>query len=545
MEYPAEFQGMSPEALSELGVSKIITLTSTYDHRIIQGAESGDFLRRLHQLLLGEDGFCDDVFKSLRLPYEPVRWVPDVRVSHEGQIDKEARVIELIHSYRVRGHLMADTDPLEFKIRSHPDLDIVQHGLTLWDLDREFPVGGFAGEQTMPLRDILGVLRNSYCRTVGIEYMHITDPEERQWIQERVEVKHDSPDREKQKRVLGRLNAAEAFETFLQTKYVGQKRFSLEGGESVIPLLDEVLIAATDHALDEVAIGMAHRGRLNVLAHVLGKSYSKIFGEFEVNIDPGTVQGSGDVKYHLGAEGTFENPFKPGAEIAVSLASNPSHLETVNPVLEGIARAKQDMIDKGEQGFTVLPVLLHGDAAFAGQGGVAETLNLSQLRGYRTGGTVHVVINNQVGFTTSPAAARSSLYSTDVARMIGAPVFHVNGDDPEACVRVARLAMDYRQAFKKDVVIDLVCYRRRGHNEGDDPSMTQPLMSDIIDRKRSVRKLYTESLIGRGDMSVEEAERALKDYAQQLEKVFVETRNASDTPAAEPDLERETPSQQV
>ncbi|MGY1745403.1 multifunctional oxoglutarate decarboxylase/oxoglutarate dehydrogenase thiamine pyrophosphate-binding subunit/dihydrolipoyllysine-residue succinyltransferase subunit [Blastococcus sp. SYSU D00695] len=540
MEYPAEFQGMSPEALTDLGVSKIITLTSTYDHRIIQGAESGDFLRRLHALLLGEDGFYDDVFRSLRIPYEPVRWMPDVRVSREGQIDKEARVIEVIEAYRRNGHLMADTDPLEFKVRTHPDLDILQHGLTLWDLDRQFPVGGFAGERMMALRDILGVLRNSYCRTVGVEYMHITDPEEREWIQQRVEVKAEQPDREKQKHVLGRLNAAEAFETFLQTKYVGQKRFSLEGGESLIPVLDEVLIASTDYGLDEVAIGMPHRGRLNVLANVLGKSYSKIFGEFEGNIDPGTVQGSGDVKYHLGATGTFRNPFSEGAEIAVSLASNPSHLETVNPVLEGIARAKQDMLNKGESGFTVLPVLLHGDAAFAGQGVVAETLNLSQLRGYRTGGTVHVVVNNQVGFTTSPAQSRSSLYSTDVARMIGAPVFHVNGDDPEACMRVARLAVDYRQAFKKDVVIDLVCYRRRGHNEGDDPSMTQPLMYDIIDRKRSVRKLYTEALIGRGDITLAEAEEALKDYRGQLERAFAETHDARDTSSPEPVMDPRT-----
>ncbi|WP_245820869.1 multifunctional oxoglutarate decarboxylase/oxoglutarate dehydrogenase thiamine pyrophosphate-binding subunit/dihydrolipoyllysine-residue succinyltransferase subunit [Geodermatophilus pulveris] len=543
MEYPAEFQGMSPEALTDMAVSKIITLTSTYDHRIIQGAESGDFLRRLHQLLLGEDGFYDGVFRSLRIPYEPVRWMPDVRVSREGQIDKEARVIEVIDSYRRNGHLMADTDPLEFKVRSHPDLDILQHGLTLWDLDRRFPVGGFAGEKLMALRDVLGVLRNSYCRTVGVEYMHITDPEEREWIQQRVELKAEQPDREKQKHVLGRLNAAEAFETFLQTKYVGQKRFSLEGGESLIPVLDEVLLAGTDHGLDEVAIGMPHRGRLNVLANVLGKSYAKIFGEFEGNIDPGTVQGSGDVKYHLGAEGTFENPFKPGAEIAVSLASNPSHLETVNPVLEGIARAKQDMIDKGEGGFTVLPVLLHGDAAFAGQGVVAETLNLSQLRGYRTGGTVHVVVNNQVGFTTSPAQSRSSLYSTDVARMVNAPIFHVNGDDPEACVRVARLAVDYRQAFKKDVVVDLVCYRRRGHNEGDDPSMTQPLMYDIIDRKRSVRKLYTESLIGRGDITLQEAEEALRDYRDQLERAFAETHDAQDTSKPEPVMDPRTAQQ--
>jgi 2-oxoglutarate dehydrogenase E1 component/2-oxoglutarate decarboxylase len=540
MEYPAEFQGMSPEALTEMGISKIITLTSTYDHRVIQGAESGDFLRRLHALLLGEDGFYDDVFRSLRIPYEPVRWMPDVRVSTEGQIDKEARVIEVIEAYRRNGHLMADTDPLEYRVRKHPDLDIREHGLTLWDLDRKFPVGGFAGERMMPLRDILGVLRSSYCRTVGIEYMHITDPEEREWLQERVEVAAEQPDREKQKHVLGRLNAAEAFETFLQTKYVGQKRFSLEGGESLIPVLDEVLLAGTDHGLDEVAIGMPHRGRLNVLANVLGKSYAKIFGEFEGNIDPGTVQGSGDVKYHLGATGTFQNPFRPDAEIAVSLASNPSHLETVNPVLEGIVRAKQDMIDKGEQGFTVLPVLLHGDSAFAGQGVVQETLNLSQLRGYRTGGTVHVVVNNQVGFTTSPASARSSLYSTDVARMIGAPVFHVNGDDPEACVRVARLAVDYRQTFRKDVVIDLVCYRRRGHNEGDDPSMTQPLMYDIIDRKRSVRKLYTEALVGRGDITLEEAEEALKDYRGQLERAFAETHDAKDSSSPEPVMDPRT-----
>src|SRR3712207_1299331 len=545
MEYPAEFQGMNPETLADLAVSKIITLTSTYDHRIIQGAESGDFLRRLHALLLGEDGFYDSVFRALRIPYEPVRWMPDVRITREGQIDKEARVIEVIESYRRNGHLMADTDPLEFKVRTHPDLDILQHGLTLWDLDRKFPVGGFAGEKLMALRDILGVLRNSYCRTVGVEYMHITDPEEREWLQQRVEVKHEQPDREKQKHVLGRLNAAEAFETFLQTKYVGQKRFSLEGGESLIPVLDEVLLAGTDHGLDEVAIGMPHRGRLNVLANVLGKSYAKIFGEFEGNIDPGTVQGSGDVKYHLGATGTFKNPFRDDAEIEVSLASNPSHLETVNPVLEGIVRAKQDMIDKGEEGFTVLPVLLHGDSAFAGQGVVQETLNLSQLRGYRTGGTVHVVVNNQVGFTTSPASARSSLYSTDVARMVNAPVFHVNGDDPEACVRVARLAVEYRQTFKKDVVIDMICYRRRGHNEGDDPSMTQPLMYDIIDRKRSVRKLYTESLIGRGDITLAEAEEALKDYRDQLERAFAETHDAQDTSKPQPVMDQPAQEQPV
>jgi len=533
MEYPAEFLGMSEENLANLAVSKTVTLTSTYDHRVIQGAVSGDFLRTLHQLLLGEHGFYDGVFQSLRIPYEPVRWVTDVTISHEGQIDKEARVIELINAYRTNGHLMADTDPLDSRVRTHPDLDIIRHGLTLWDLDRTFPVDGFAGERVMKLRDILGVLRNSYCRTVGVEYMHITDPQERRWLQERIETTHDLVDSREQKHILGRLNAAEAFENFLQTKYVGQKRFSLEGAESTIPMLDAVLQTATEHDLDEVAIGMPHRGRLNVLANTLGKSYARIFREFEGNIDPGTMHGSGDVKYHLGASGTFRH-HACDQTVKVSLTSNPSHLEAVNPVLEGIVRAKQDLIDKGEQGFTVMPVLMHGDSAFAGQGVVAETLNLSQLRGYRTGGTVHLVVNNQVGFTTSPAAARSSLYSTDVARMIQAPIFHVNGDDPEACVRVARLSVEYRQAFRKDVVVDLVCYRRRGHNEGDDPSMTQPLMYDVIDKKRSVRKLYTESLIGRGDITIADAEEALRDYQGQLERVFAETRDATGAPQPQP-----------
>jgi len=292
--------------------------------------------------------------------------------------------------------------------------------------------------------------------------------------------------------------------------------------------MDEIGGAAAEAELDEVAIGMAHRGRLNMLANIVGKSYSQIFREFEGNIDPRTVQGSGDVKYHLGADGEFTSG--SGDHIKVSIAANPSHLEAVDPVLEGIARAKQDMLNKGAA-FPVLPVLVHGDAAFAGQGVVAETLNLSQLRGYRTGGTIHVVVNNQVGFTTSPASSRSSLYCTDVARMVQAPIFHVNGDDPEACIRVARLAFEYRQAFKKDVVIDLVCYRRRGHNEGDDPSYTQPLMYDLIEQKRSVRKLYTESLIGRGDITVEEAEQVLRDYQQQLERVFTEVREASSQPS--------------
>ncbi|MGX1314421.1 2-oxoglutarate decarboxylase [Streptomyces calvus] len=541
MDYPAEFQGTSQDTLNKLGISKVMTLTSTYDHRVIQGAASGEFLRQVANLLLGENGFYDEIFEALRIPYEPVRWLKDIDASHDDDVTKAARVFELIHSYRVRGHVMADTDPLEYRQRKHPDLDIVEHGLTLWDLEREFAVGGFAGKSLMKLRDILGVLRDSYCRTTGVEFMHIQDPKQRKWIQDRIERSHTKPEREEQLRILRRLNAAEAFETFLQTKYVGQKRFSLEGGESVIPLLDAVLDSAAESRLDEVVIGMAHRGRLNVLANIVGKSYAQIFREFEGNLDPKSMHGSGDVKYHLGAEGTFTG--LDGEQIKVSLVANPSHLEAVDPVLEGVARAKQDIIGKGGTDFTVLPVAIHGDAAFAGQGVVAETLNMSQLRGYRTGGTVHIVINNQVGFTAAPESSRSSMYATDVARMIEAPIFHVNGDDPEAVVRVARLAFEFRQAFNKDVVIDLICYRRRGHNESDNPAFTQPLMYDLIDKKRSVRKLYTESLIGRGDITLEEAEQALQDYQGQLEKVFTEVREATSQPSSveSPDPQAEFP----
>jgi 2-oxoglutarate dehydrogenase E1 component len=532
LDYPAEWQGASQETLNRNAVSKILTLTSTYDHRIIQGAQSGDFLRIVNALLLGENGFYDEIFESLRIPYEPVRWVQDISAHHDDDVNKTARVQQLIHAYRVRGHLMADTDPLEYRQRRHPDLDVTSHGLTLWDLERDFATGGFGGEPMLRLRKILGILRDSYCRTIGTEYMHIQDPQQREWIQSKVEVGFTKPSPDEQLRILRKLNAAEAFETFLQTKFVGQKRFSLEGGESVIALLDRILCRAASENMDEVCIGMPHRGRLNVLANIAGKSYGQIFREFEGKQDPRSVQGSGDVKYHLGTEGEFVT--EDGSKTKVYLAANPSHLEAVNPVLEGIARAKQDRLNLAGEDFTVLPVLLHGDAAFAGQGVVAETLNLSQLRGYRTGGTIHVVINNQVGFTTSPSSSRSSTYSTDVARMIQAPIFHVNGDDPEACVRVAELAFEFRQEFNKDVVVDMVCYRRRGHNEGDDPSMTQPLMYNLIEAKRSVRKLYTEALIGRGDISVEDAEAALRDYQQQLERVFIETKEAIKESAAAP-----------
>jgi multifunctional 2-oxoglutarate metabolism enzyme len=522
LEYPAEFQGSSEKTLVELGIGKTITLTSTYDHRVIQGAGSGEFLKKVHELLIGQRGFYESIFAALRIPYAPIHWASDINVDLAERIDKGARVQELINSFRVRGHLMADIDPLEYVQRTHPDLEIETHGLTFWDLDREFIVGGFGGKRQMKLRDILGVLRDSYCRTIGIEYMHIQDPEQRSWFQENVEVKYQKPGHDEQLRILSKLNEGEAFETFLQTKYVGQKRFSLEGGESLIPLLDEILQGAAQAGLDGAAIGMAHRGRLNVLTNIAGKTYGQVFREFEGSVAVGSKSGSGDVKYHLGTEGTFVDD--RGDELPVLLAANPSHLETVDGVLEGIVRAKQDRKPIGT--FAWLPILVHGDAAFAGQGVVVETLQMSQLRGYRTGGTIHVVVNNQVGFTTVPGDARTSVYATDVAKTIQAPVFHVNGDDPEAVVRVSQLAFAYRERFHRDVVIDLVCYRRRGHNEGDDPSMTQPLMTNLIEAKRSVRRLYTESLVGRGDITEEEYDQAKRDFQNRLEIAFAETHEA-------------------
>jgi 2-oxoglutarate dehydrogenase E1 component len=519
LEYPAEFQGSSKRTLADLGIGKTITLTSTYDHRVIQGAGSGEYLKKVHELLIGGEGFYEEIFASLRIPYMPIHWAEDIAVDTADHVNKTSRVQELINAFRVRGHLMADIDPLEYRQRSHPDLEIESHGLTFWDLDREFVTGGFGGRRTMLLREILGVLRDSYCRTIGLEYMHIQDPEQRRWFQETVEKPYEKPDHDAQLRILSKLNQAEAFETFLQTKYVGQKRFSLEGAESAVSMVDEILQAATEESLDEVAIAMAHRGRLNVLANIAGKTYGQIFREFEGTQDVGSVQGSGDVKYHLGTEGVYTSP--TGGQIPVYLAANPSHLEAVNGVLEGIVRAKQDRKEIGR--FGVLPVLIHGDAAMAGQGVVLETLQMSQLRAYRTGGTMHVIVNNQVGFTTLPHDARTSVYASDVAKTIQAPIFHVNGDDPEAVLRVAEIAFAYRQKFKADVVIDLVCYRRRGHNEGDDPSMTQPLMYNLIEAKRSVRTLYTEALIGRGDITTEELEAAQKDFHDRLEEAFQET----------------------
>ncbi len=535
--YPTEFQAADPGTIADLGISKITTVSSTYDHRIIQGAESGLFLKKVHELLLGEDDFYVDLLRSLGVPYEAVKWRKDTNFADrdEAMIEKQSQVDSLVNAYRSRGHLIADLDPLTAKEPAmHSELDPASYGLTIWDLEREFLTHGLMGVdigekgQRHKLADLLGILRDAYCRTIGIEYMHITSYAEKAWIQDHLEAKSDGLTADEQLHILGRLNAAEALEKFLATKYVGQKRFGIEGAESTIPLLDALLSAAADDSIQEVVMGMAHRGRLNVLVNIVGKDYEDLFEEFEDVVSAEAVQGSGDVKYHLGQTGTFVSP--SGSEMRVELAANPSHLEAVDPVVLGMSRAKMDQIIP-HGNYPVLPVLIHGDAAFAGQGVVAETLNLSQVKGYKVGGAVHVIINNQLGFTTAPHAARSSEYPTDVAKMVQAPIFHVNGDDPEACVRVARLAFEYRQRFNKDVVIDMVCYRRHGHNEGDDPSYTQPLMYRAIEARRSVRKLYVESLVKRGDFTIEQAEEGLDDFQSQLQEALTETRESAPTEA--------------
>ncbi len=528
--YPPEWDGADPATLAQQGVGRTITVTSTYDHRVIQGAESGALLARIHELLLGADGFYDAIFSSMGIPYVPARWAADHNPPPGSRpwAEKQAQVFQLINMYRVRGHLIADLDPLRMKPpTTHPELDPLTYGLTIWDLDREFATGGLGGHEDLHLGRILGLLRDAYGRTTGIEYMHIQDPGEKLWIQDRLEGASVDLSRDDKLRILAKLNEAEAFEAFLHKKYLGQKRFSLEGAEGLIPLLDAVLTEAADAGMRETTVGMAHRGRLNVLANVVGKSYSDVFSEFEGSTDSEATQGSGDVKYHLGARGTHVSP--DGIEMEVVVVANPSHLEAVNPVLEGTVRAKQDRLGAGADDM-ILPMLIHGDAAFAGQGVVAETLNLSQLPGYYTGGTVHVVVNNQVGFTTSAAVGRSSFYATDAAKAIQVPIIHVNGDDPEALVRAARFAFAYRQAFHKDVVIDMICYRRWGHNEADEPSFTQPLMYRAIKDHRSVRKLYMERLVNRGDITLDEGTEVLDGFTALLEQAFAETKELKPQP---------------
>jgi 2-oxoglutarate dehydrogenase E1 component len=520
IEYPAQFQAMSNETIAALGLSKTINITSTYDHRIIQGAESGLFLKEINDLLIGNHNFYLQIFSDLKISQKPLQWQVDSQnslfeKSSSTEFEKQARVLQLINMFRVRGHLNADIDPLGTNLVYHKELDPAYHGLTIWDLDRTFITGGFGGLRTATLRNILGILQRTYCQKIGVEYMHIQNPEEKAWLQDNMEPFENkvSFDENTKKEILARLIEAEGFEHFIHTNFLGHKRFSLEGSETLIPVINYLLNISAKHGVEEVVLGMAHRGRLNVLANLMGKGYDTILSEFEDLYDPNSSQGSGDVKYHLGASGQFKSI--SGVSILVSLASNPSHLEFVDPVVEGIVRAKQtrnnDTVRK-----KVIPLLIHGDSAFAGQGIVAETLNLSQLNGYKTGGTIHIIINNQIGFTTTPDEARSTQYATDVAKMVQAPIFHVNGDDPEAAIWVTQLGFEYHQKFNKDVVIDLIGYRRHGHNEGDEPGFTQPILYDKIKQQKSVTEIYSEKLYNEKVISSEEVNSQIKSYEHKL-----------------------------
>jgi len=526
IDYPPEYRGVPEDVRSSMGLSKVMTMTCTYDHRVIQGAESGLFLARVQALLEGEDGFYDQIFRDLGIPAQPWRWQPDQATAPMVSSDpmKQAGVARLIQAWRERGHLVADIDPLGMPRPSHPDLEPSAHGLTIWDLDRTFHAESFG---VLPLRTLLDRLRHTYAGKTGVQFMHIDTPEERLWIQQRLEAaaEHFTLDAATQRRVLKHLVLTEGFEGFLDNRFKGHKRFSIEGGETTIAMIEELLERAAPAGVQEIVIGMAHRGRLAVLANVIGKGVAQIFSEFEGDIASEVAEGTGDVKYHLGASSVRR--VSSGAEITVSVAANPSHLEAVNPVVEGIVRPKQDRLNDRKREL-VIPVLIHGDAAMAGQGIVAETLNFSQVEGYTTGGTIHLVINNQIGFTTNPREARSSTYCTDVALGIQAPVFHVNGDDPEACVAALELAFEYRQRFHKDVVLDMVCYRRHGHNEGDDPSYTQPLVYRKLENHKPVAAQYAARLIHDGVVNAQEVAGWQEAQKKQLYEIYDHTQKVKE-----------------
>ncbi len=438
---------------------------------------------------------------------------------HQAALDS-LRAMNLIRAYRTRGHMIADLDPLGLHRRTyHPDLDPATYGFTEADEDRPIFVNRLLGFTIATLKEILPALKATYSDKVGIEYMHIQELEQRQWIQARIEVprNHTEFTLNGKRAILQRLTDAEMFERFCDKRYTGTKRFGIDGGEALIPALEQVLKRGGQLGMTELVIGMPHRGRLNVLTNMMGKPFSAVFSEFQGNpANPEDVQGSGDVKYHLGtsSDRTFD-----GKQVHLSLTANPSHLEAVNPVVLGKVRAKQVQRGDSERN-QVVGLLMHGDAAFAGQGLVAESLDLSELKGYRTGGTIHFVVNNQIGFTTSPAYARTGPYCTEVAKEIQAPIFHVNGDDPEAVVHVARIATEFRYRFKKDAVVDIFCYRRHGHNEGDEPSFTQPLMYRAIAAHPTTREIYAKRLIAEGVATQAEADQMAKDFTAHLETEF-------------------------
>jgi 2-oxoglutarate dehydrogenase E1 component len=525
IDYPPEYRGVPEDTRTSMGLSKVMTVTCTYDHRVIQGAESGMFLAAMQQLLEGEHGFYDNIFRDLGIPARAWKWEADQAAAPMVNSDpmKQAGIARLIDAWRERGHLVADIDPLGSTRSPHPDLEPASHGLTIWDLDRTFHCGPFG---VIPLRSLMERLRSVYAGKAGVQYMHIDSPEERLWLQNRVEQASDwTLSTEEQKRVLKDIVLAEGFEGFLENRFKGHKRFSLEGGDTMIAMIEELLDRAAIVNVNEIVIGMAHRGRLTLLANVIGKGVAQMFSEFDGDIDPEHQTGTGDVKYHLGESSVRRTA--GGRSITVSVAANPSHLEAVNPVVEGIVRPKQDRLMDTKRD-RVIPVLIHGDAAMAGQGIIAEVLNFSQLEGYNTGGTIHLVINNQIGFTTDPWASRSTMYCTDVAIGSQAPVIHVNGDDPEACIWATHLALSYRQKFHRDVFVDMLCYRKHGHNEGDDASYTQPLMARAIAEHKSPATQYAARLISDGVVSQPEIEKWHEEQKANLYAIYDQTQKSKE-----------------
>lgn len=533
IDYPIEFQAVRPDVLTKLAVSKVVNISNTYDHRIIHGAEAAEFLSFMNRLLLGEGQFYEQIFYSLKIPFEPIKWQKDFSTekfsfnTQNDDIEKGAHVMQMINAYRVRGHLLASVNPLGYETYYYPELDPAYYGFTIWDLDRVFHADDTWQSNNLPLRDIIELLRETYCGSTGIEFMHIQSPEVKDWIKKKLETTRNTIEYTKDEKIqiLTKLIEAEVFENYLHTKFVGHKRFSLEGGESFIILLDKILQESAEKDIHTVVIGMAHRGRLNVLANNIGKSFTKMFKEFEGHIDEDTYQGSGDVKYHLGDRGVYRTG--DGSQCNILLSPNPSHLELVDPVVEGMARALENEIGDKTY-YKALPVLVHGDAAFAGQGIVAETLNLSLLDGYKTGGTIHIIINNQIGFTTNVESSRSTIYATDIAKMIQSPIIHVNGNDPEAVRTAAAFAFQFRSKFKQDVIIDMLCYRKYGHNEGDEPSYTQPLLYKRIKSMTNVAKIYENQLIKENTITQLEIDAIYNDLKERLDDAYARRKDKSD-----------------
>lgn len=509
------------------------TYVETLYERFLEDPESVEpgwrqQFREMHKGVTFEIPHSPIVERFAQLASKPQSRIAQLQGFTEESVKKQSAVARLINHYRVRGHQIANNNPLGGDIHAPTDMDPAYYGLSELDMDTLFDTGALYGTDRLPLREIISRLQDIYCGSIGSEYMHIVDTQIRRWVITRIETYTANLKFEADKKLwlLKLLTAAEGIEQYLQNKFVGQKRFSLEGAESLIPILDELIQNSGAKGVKEIVIGMAHRGRLNVLINILGKSPANLFNEFAGTTSPSPGVSSGDVKYHMGFSSDVETP---GGPVHLTLAFNPSHLEIINPVVEGSVKARQDRAGKDGKN-AVIPVLIHGDAAFSGQGIVMETLNMSQTRAFSTGGTVHIVINNQIGFTTSnPKDARSTLYCTDVATMIQTPVFHVNGDDPEAVIFVTKLALDFRMAFNKDVVIDLICYRRLGHNEADEPATTQPLMYQKIRSHNTSRKIYAEKLINEHNLTKEQADNLQTAYLHQLDEGVIVSRPVLDS----------------